>query len=139
MRAKGLVIAVLVLALMRPQTVQAYELSVIDKGWLMLIAQAEAEGEGVEGKAAVMKVVLNRVEDERYPDTIPEVIFDKKQFSTASKGGRIFEVKPDEECYAAVELIEAGWDKTQGAIFFNSCNAVSGKYLFTLGNHKFYK
>lgn len=119
--------------------VNAKELSVTDKGWLMLIAQAEAEGEGVEGKAAVMKVVLNRVESERYPDTITEVIFEKNQFSTALAGGRLYEAKPDDECHKAVELIEKGWDKTQGAIFFNSCDAEVGKYLFKLGNHKFYK
>ena len=39
------------------------------------IAMAEAEGEGVEGKALVMLVVLNRVWSDRFPDTIEEVIF----------------------------------------------------------------
>lgn len=138
MKLKGIVILTILLCL-TPCKVKASELTVIDKGWLMLIAQAEAEGEGVEGKAAVMKVVLNRVEDERYPDTIPEVLFEKKQFSTVSEGGRIYNAKPDAECYEAVEMIENGWDKTSGAIFFNSCNSVSGTYVCKIGNHKFYK
>ena len=41
------------------------------------IAMAEAEGEGVEGKALVMLVVLNRVWSDRFPDTIEEVIFQR--------------------------------------------------------------
>lgn len=138
MRLKILIIAA-AMTIFIPLRVKAAELSVIDKGWLMLIAQAEAEGEGVEGKAAVMRVVLNRVEDDRYPDTITEVIFDKKQFSTASSGGRIFNITPDAECAEAVELIESGWDKTQGAIYFNSCGSVPGKYLTKIGGHRFYK
>lgn len=38
------------------------------------IAMAEAESEDTEGKALVMLVVLNRVWDARFPDTIEEVI-----------------------------------------------------------------
>ena len=135
---KGLMVLVL-LMILTPIKVQASELSVTDKGFLMLIAQAEAEGEGVEGKAAVMRVVLNRVESDRYPDTITEVIWDKGQFTTAYQGGRIFRVYPDDECREAVELIENGWDKTQGAIYFNSNNTPIGQYLLQIGNHKFYK
>lgn len=134
---KGIVIAMVFLLCATP--VRADELTVTDKGWLKLIAMAEAEGEGIEGKAAVMRVVLNRVEDERYPDTITEVLFEKNQFSTVSEGGRIWDTKPDKECEQAVALISNGYDNTQGAIFFNSCNEKAGKYLFTLGNHKFYK
>lgn len=137
MKFKGLVTAMVFLLCAVP--VKADELTIIDKGWLKLIAQAEAEGEGVEGKAAVMRVVLNRVDDERYPDTITEVLFEKGQFSTVNEGGRIWEAKPDEECEKAVALISNGWDKSEGAIFFNSCNDTPGRYLFTLGNHKFYK
>lgn len=127
------------LMLLAPCKVKAAELTVVDKGWLKLIAMAEAEGEGVEGKAAVMNVVLNRVEDERYPDTITEVLFEKNQFSTVNQGGRIWSATPDEECEQAVALISNGYDNTNGAIFFNSCNSAAGKYVCKIGNHKFYK
>ena len=138
MRHKGLVIIAAALLLF-PARVEASELSIIDKGWLMLIAQAEAEGEGVEGKAAVMQVVMNRVEDERFPGTIAEVIFEKNQFSTANEGGRLWKAQPDAECFEAVELIENGWNKAEGALYFNSCNQTAGAFLFKMGNHKFYK
>ena len=45
---------------------------------------AEAESEDTEGKALVMLVVLNRVWDDEFPDTIEEVIFQKGQFSPIS-------------------------------------------------------
>ena len=68
------------------------------------IAMAEAEGEGVEGKAHVMMVVLNRVADDRFPDTIHDVIFQKNQFTPISNG-RYDRVVPDIECYKALQMI----------------------------------
>lgn len=67
---------------------------------LAKIAMAEAESEDTEGKALVMLVVLNRVWDDEFPDTIEEVIFQKGQFSPISNG-RYDEVEPDEDCYRA--------------------------------------
>lgn len=52
-----------------------------DSYLLCKIAMAEAESEGVKGKALVMLVVLNRVWSNEFPDTIEEVIFQKNQFS----------------------------------------------------------
>ena len=41
----------------------------------------EALGEGYNGWVAVGEVVLNRVESEKFPDTVSDVIFQKGQFS----------------------------------------------------------
>ena len=139
MKFKGLIVAVLALALIKPVTVQAEELTVVDKGYLMLIAQAEAEGEGIEGKAAVMRVVLNRVASEKFPNTVGEVLFQKGQFSTVNPGGRIYKVQPDAECVAAVTLIENGWNGVPEALYFNNSSNVSGKFFCKLGNHYFGK
>lgn len=49
-----------------------------DSYLLCKIAMAEAESEGVKGKALVMLVVLNRVWSDEFPDTIEEVIFQKE-------------------------------------------------------------
>ena len=72
---------------------------------LAKIAMAEAESEDTEGKALVMLVVLNRVWDDEFPDTIEEVIFQKGQFSPIGNG-RYDEVEPDEDCYRALQLID---------------------------------
>ena len=45
-----------------------------DSDILLKIAMAEAEGEGTEGKALVMKVVLNRVENKEFPRDIYEAV-----------------------------------------------------------------
>ena len=109
---------------------------------LMKIAEAEAEGEGTEGKALVMLVVLNRVESDSFPDTIAEVIYQDGQFSTVTDG-RLDAAEPDRECYDALELISE-WDGSEGALYFESCSGESWhsrnlELLFTYGNHSFYK
>lgn len=46
----------------------------------------EARGEPLQGQYAVGQVVLNRVEDDRYPDTICDVVFEDRQFSFTHDG-----------------------------------------------------
>ena len=56
---------------------------------LVLLAQCvygEAEGEGMPGKLAVAHVVMNRLDDPRWPDTGHEVILQKWQFSAFNPG-----------------------------------------------------
>ena len=132
---KKLVIALLALS-MFPARVQGMD----DSEMLMRIAMAEAEGEDVEGKAMVMRVVLNRVSDERFPGTVEDVLFQKSQFSTVKDGGRYWRLSPDEGCGEALEMIEDGWDETDGALFFTSGSGFKGReFLFEHGGHKFYR
>lgn len=59
---------------------------------LMCLAVAvyfEARSEPIDGQLAVAEVVMNRVEDDRYPDTVCDVVFAKKAFSFTVDG------KPD--------------------------------------------
>ena len=90
-----------------------------DAYMLAKIAMAEAESEDTKGKALVMLVVMNRVWDDEFPDSIEEVIFQKGQFSPISNG-RYDKVEPDEDCYRALQLITDGWDKSRGATYFES-------------------
>ncbi len=111
---------------------------------LLKIAMAEAEGESVEGKALVMLVVLNRVWDDAFPNTIGEVIFQKNQFSPVANGGRYWTTEPNEGCYEALKMVRHGWDESQGALYFESCEGDNWhsrnlEYLFREGNHKFYR
>ena len=110
---------------------------------LAKIAMAEAEGEDVEGKALVILVVLNRVWSGKFPDSIPEVIFQDGQFSPVSNV-RFDRVEPDRECYEALELIQLNkWDESQGALYFESDGKSNWHrnnlhFLFQHGNHYFY-
>lgn len=59
---------------------------------LMCLAVAvyfESRGEPLQGQYAVAEVVMNRVADERYPDTVCGVVFERKAFSFTHDG------KPD--------------------------------------------
>ena len=91
-----------------------------DSYLLCKIAMAEAESEGVKGKALVMLVVLNRVWSNEFPDTIDEVIFDKGEFTPVSNG-RYSKVEPDDDCWHALYMVNIeGWDKSQGALYFET-------------------
>ena len=113
-----------------------------DAQMLMKIAMAEAEGDGIEGKAMVMAVVLNRVNDDRFPDSVKEVIFQDKQFSPI-KDGRYEKAEPDIECHLALAEIEKGNYADVEALYFenasDSWQARNCTYLGTIGHHRFYK
>lgn len=135
----------------QPQPEKGYTSAIHSRDWdaeesqmLMKLAMAEAEGESVEGKALVMLVVLNRVWSDDFPGTIEEVIFQPKQFSPVTEGGRYYTTEPNEECREALELVMNGWDESGGALYFESCEGGSWhsenlEYLFQEGNHKFYR
>ena len=46
----------------------------------------EARAEPIEGMEAVANVIINRVEDSRYPDTVCDVVWEHKQFSWTHDG-----------------------------------------------------
>lgn len=110
---------------------------------LAKIAMAEAEGEDTEGKALVMRVVMNRVKADVFPDSIEDVIYQPRQFSPVANG-RFDRVEPDADCWKALSLIEVdGWDESMGATYFESESESTWheenlKFLFQHGNHYFY-
>ena len=111
---------------------------------LAKLAMAEAESEDTEGKALVMLVVLNRVwDDEEFPNTIEEVIYQPRQFSPISNG-RFDRVEPDADCWAALDLImQDRWDGSYGATYFESksestWHSENLTFLFRHGKHYFY-
>lgn len=53
---------------------------------LACLVEAEAGNQDLTGKRLVVDVVLNRVADPRFPDTIAEVIFQPGQFGPVSNG-----------------------------------------------------
>lgn len=56
---------------------------------LMCMAVAiffEARAEPIVGMEAVANVIINRVEDSRYPDTVCDVVWEKYQFSFTHDG-----------------------------------------------------
>jgi N-acetylmuramoyl-L-alanine amidase len=91
--------------------------------------------------------VLNRVENQEFPDSITDVIFQRHQF--AGTKSALFDDEPTEDCIQAVKDALAGEDPTDGALYFLNKNDVKkgvkdkwdNKFEFVrrIGNHWFYK
>lgn len=77
------------------------EITAEERELLARVVYAESNTEALEGQIAVAQVVLNRVRSESFPDTVSEVIYQERQFSTAPILGR---VTPTENNYEAVDL-----------------------------------
>lgn len=111
---------------------------------LLKLAMAEAEDQGVIGKALVIRVVKNRVDSEAFPNSIQDVIYEPKQFSPVWDG-RFDEAVPDAECYQALERVLNYWDGSNGATYFEAewsdgtWHKENLTELFTYGTVTFYK
>mgnify|MGYP004498622671 CR=1 FL=1 len=117
-----------------------------DLDWLSKIVHAEAQGEEHTGKIAVANVVLNRVQSSEFPDSVYDVIFDRRygvQF-TPTANGAIYN-NPLSSCVlAAKEALYGASPVGECLYFFNDKIAASSwisqnrSYYTTIGNHKFY-
>ena len=118
---------------------------------LLRIVEAEAGGEDRKGKILVANVILNRVADEQFPDSVTEVIFQQQdgvcQFSPI-RDGRFYSVKVSKETVEAVDAALYGEDMSDGALYFMA-RAYADKEkaawfdrnltkLFTYGGHEFF-
>lgn len=103
---------------------------------LALLVMAEAEGECEEGQRLVIDVVLNRVDDSHFPNTIQEVVYQKNQFS-GMYGERIT------HCYVKDELVQLVREELKNrtnydVIFFRTQHYHSyGVPMFQVGAHYF--
>ena len=132
-----------------PQAAEAFtDYTESDYNVLLRIVQAEAGGCDMKGKILVANVILNRVESDEFPDTITDVVYEKRQFSPVSNGS-INRCKVEQETVEAVDRALAGEDYSEGALFFMNRRASSGSnvrwfdthldYLFQHGGHEFFK
>ncbi len=115
---------------------------------LLHIVAAEAGCCDVYGQMLVANVVFNRVNDKHFPDTIKEVVFQKNQFSPATKG-TIWKAKIRDTTIEAVDRVLAGEDYSCGATFFVARKYVSEKtfnrfntkyeWIFEHDGHDFFR
>lgn len=136
----------------------AEEYNIIDRNQnpelycLALNIYFESRGEPVEGQYAVADVTLNRVESDQFPDTICEVVYQRRQFSWTHqirnpRDPRLSEREAwhDAQLYA-IEI--AQWDimrgVTGGATYFHA-NYVRPRWRHSfeqtevIGVHRFYR
>ena len=111
----------------------------------------EARGEGEVGMLAVSSVILNRVKDERFPDTVCEVVYEggeappcqfswwcdgKSDYPTdRAQWGEILEL-------AYTYLATRPKDTTEGALFYHATSIQAPwrrELTAQIGNHIFYR
>lgn len=109
---------------------------------LARVVAAEAEGEPYRGQVAVAAVMLNRVQNPRFPKTLSGVVFQPHALESVSNG-LVWSRTPSSTAYAAARDAVNGYDPTYGCTFFwNPYKPVSG-WIWTrnivtqIGRHVF--
>lgn len=114
----------------------------LEQKCLAMTIYYEARGEPIVGQYAVADVVLNRVDDERFPDTICAVIKQKNQFHWKK-----VLPKQDKNWIVATSIAEDIISNetyrgiTEGAVFFQRSSRVpsyADERTKKIGNHNFF-
>ncbi len=123
-----------------------YNLNKSDIDLLARLVSAESAGEPFEGQVAVAATILNRLNDPRYPDTIPAIIYQVDngcyQYSPVLDG-RISN-PASSNAYQAVTAALSGWDPSNGANGFYNPTKTTSQWVRSnpittvIGNHVFY-
>lgn len=125
----------------------ASEFTQQEKYLLAKLAMCEAEGLNLCGKIMVIETVLNRVNDNNFPETIEGVIFQKEkgvaQFSPTTNGA--WETKePNDDCWKALQIVEESKIRSK-ALYFESCQTKDNwhsnnlEFVTQIENMRFYK
>lgn len=85
-----------------PTYYTATSISANDREIIARLVYLEARNQPEVGQRCIVEVVLNRVLDKRFPNTVHDVIYQKNQFSTASYISR---TTPTQEQYRVVDMV----------------------------------
>lgn len=118
-----------------------------DLYWLSRIISAESQGESLRGQLAVGSVVLRRMADPGFPDTIREVIFDRAgavQFEPTANGTVYND--PTEQSILAARMVLSGTRTAGDSLYFFAPALSQGTwirencaYVETIGAHMFFQ
>ncbi len=111
-----------------------------------LLARAisgEARGEPYEGQVAVGAVILNRVDNPNFPNTIAGVVYQKGAFDSVADGQ--INMTPTATARKAAQDALNGWDPSGGCIYFYNPVTSTSKWIWSrpivkkIGKHNFAK
>ncbi|SHH53787.1 cell wall hydrolase [Clostridium grantii] len=119
-------------------------LSQSDIDLMAKVVFAESNLEPYDGKVGVASVILNRLKDSKFPNTIKEVILQKSAFSCVKNGD--VSASTNDTCYRAVLDAIKGVDPTDKAMFFYNPKIATSKWMFNvkkinikkIGQHVFF-
>ena len=102
---------------------------------------AEGRGEPYVGQVAIGAVVLNRVDNPAFPNTISGVVYQRHAFTAVSDGQ--INLTPDDTAMRAAQDAVNGWDPTGGAIYYYNPAVATSSWIFgrqtiaVIGKHVF--
>ena len=102
---------------------------------------AEGRGEPYTGQVAIGAVVLNRVRDKAFPNTISGVVYQKHAFTAVSDGQ--INLTPNDTAMKAARDALNGWDPTGGALYYYNPAVATSSWIFdrqtvtVIGKHVF--
>ena len=114
-----------------------------DLNLLARVIYGEARGEPYTGQVAIGAVVLNRVRNSSFPNTIAGVVYQSGAFDAVSDGQ--INLTPNSTAKKAAQDSLNGWDPTYGAIYYFNPKTATNKWIWsrpmtvTIGNHRFCK
>lgn len=128
------------------------KISRTDYQTLLNIVEAECTGGDEHSKLLVANVILNRVKDSHFPDSVTEVVWQRTgggaQFSPTADG-RMGSLAISDTTKSAVDRAISGEDISEGALFFIAKSSAAKtnvswfeqnlQYLYSYGGHDFYK
>lgn len=114
-----------------------------DANLLMKISRAEG-GNTLEGQLWSMRTILNRL-DAGWADNIYDIVSMDKQFEVFTTGTYI-KADVNSNSHIALAMIEGGWDKTEGALYWRTDNGSENSwhennltYIATVEGNRYYK
>ncbi len=114
-----------------PETL--YDLSPEDADLLCRVALAEAGYRDAYSQACVMQVIMNRVNDPRFPDTVSGVVYQPHQFSTAGYLNRYDPADAAE----GLAMLQSG-QATHTALAFCTTSFSWATYVFSVGGNNYF-
>lgn len=108
---------------------------------LAKLVYAEARGEPYTGQVAVAAVVLNRVKNANYPNTIAGVIYEPYAFTCVADGQ--INLAPDATAKKAAQDAMNGWDPTYGCLYYYNPKTATSAWMksrptkLVIGSHAF--
>jgi N-acetylmuramoyl-L-alanine amidase len=102
---------------------------------------AEGRGEPYTGQVAIGAVVLNRVRDKAFPNTVSGVVYQKHAFTAVSDGQ--INLTPNDTAMKAARDAINGWDPTGGALYYYNPAVATSAWIFdrqtitVIGKHVF--
>ncbi len=104
---------------------------------------AESRGEPYQGQVAVAAVILNRVKDSRFPNTVSGVVYQSGAFTCVTDGQ--INLSPNNTAKKAAQDAMNGWDPSLGAVYYFNPNTATSKWIWSrpmtikIGKHRFCK